>query len=128
MSMLQEFKTFAVKGNVLDLAVGVIIGAAFGTIVTSLVGDIVMPVLGIFTGGIDFSGLAATVGSANVAYGKFIQAVFVFCLTAFALFLIIKGANTLKRQKEEKPVPPPGPTKEEILLTEIRDELRARPR
>ena len=126
MSMLQEFKSFAMRGNVMDLAVGVIIGGAFGTIVNSLVGDIFMPVIGILTGGINFSGLSVSIGDAVIAYGKFIQAVFVFLITAWALFLVIKGANALKRQEDTKPAAPPAPTKEEILLTEIRDALRSR--
>ncbi|HXG00518.1 MAG TPA: large-conductance mechanosensitive channel protein MscL [Bacteroidota bacterium] len=126
MSMLQEFKAFAMKGNVLDLAVGVIIGGAFGTIVNSLVGDVFMPIIGMLTGGINFTGLSITIGEAVIAYGKFIQAVFVFLITAWALFLVVKGANALKRQEESKPAPPPAPTKEEILLTEIRDALRSR--
>ncbi len=126
MSMLQEFKAFAMKGNVLDLAVGVIIGGAFGTIVNSLVGDVFMPIIGILTGGINFSGLSVSIGEAAIAYGKFIQAVFVFLITAWALFLVVKAANAMKKQEEAKPAAPPAPTKEEILLTEIRDALRAR--
>lgn len=126
MSMVQEFKSFAMRGNVLDLAVGVIIGGAFGTIVNSLVGDVFMPIIGMLTGGINFTGLSITIGEAVIAYGKFIQAVFVFLITAWALFLVVKGANALKRQEESKPAPPPAPTKEEILLTEIRDALRSR--
>lgn len=126
MSMLQEFKAFAMKGNVLDLAIGVIIGGAFGTIVNSLVGDVFMPIIGILTGGINFSGLSLSIGEAAIAYGKFIQAVFVFLITAWALFLVVKAANAMKKQEEAKPAAPPAPTKEEILLTEIRDALRAR--
>jgi large conductance mechanosensitive channel len=90
------------------------------------VGDIFMPVIGILTGGINFSGLSVSIGDAVIAYGKFIQAVFVFLITAWALFLVIKGANALKRQEDTKPAAPPAPTKEEILLTEIRDALRSR--
>ncbi len=126
MSMLQEFKAFAMKGNVLDLAIGVIIGGAFGTIVNSLVGDVFMPIIGILTGGINFSGLSLSIGEAAIAYGKFIQAVFVFLITAWALFLVVKAANAMKKQEEAKPAAPPAPTKEEILLTEIRDALRTR--
>jgi large conductance mechanosensitive channel len=96
MSMIQEFKAFAMKGNVLDLAIGVIIGGAFGTIVNSLVGDIFMPVIGILTGGINFSGLSLNVGDAAIAYGKFLQAVFVFLITAWALFMVVKAANAMK--------------------------------
>lgn len=125
MSMMQEFKAFAMKGNVMDLAIGVIIGGAFGAIVTSLVGDILMPLVGILTGGIDFTGLNVMVGSANVAYGKFIQATIIFVIIAFALFMIIKALNASKKQ-EEKPVAPPPPPKQEVLLAEIRDLLKAR--
>jgi large conductance mechanosensitive channel len=124
--MIQEFKAFAMKGNVLDLAVGVIIGGAFGSIVNSLVGDVFMPIIGIMTGGIDFSGLSVTVGEAAIAYGKFIQATFVFLITAWALFLVVKGANALRKQEEAKPTEPPPPSKEVVLLTEIRDALRTR--
>ena len=123
MSMMSEFKPFAMKGNVLDLAIGVIIGVAFGAIVTSLVGDILMPLIGILTGGVDFSGLHAMVGSANVAYGKFIQAAVNFLLVALALFMVVKGINSMKKKEEAAPA---APTKQEILLAEIRDALRAR--
>jgi large conductance mechanosensitive channel len=126
MSMISEFKSFAMKGSVLDLAIGVIIGGAFGAIVSSLVGDILMPIFGILTGGIDFSGLHAMVGSANVAYGKFVQAAVNFLIVAWALFMVVKGINSVKKKEEEKPAPPPAPTKEEVLLTEIRDALRSR--
>ncbi len=126
MAMLQEFKAFAMKGNVLDLAVGVIIGTAFGAIVSSLVGDVIMPIIGVLTGGIDFSGLAFHVGEAAIAYGKFIQAIFVFLITAWALFMVVKGANAMKKREEVKPAAPPLPSNEEVLLTEIRDALRSR--
>ncbi|MER3522610.1 MAG: large conductance mechanosensitive channel protein MscL [Ignavibacteria bacterium] len=126
MSILQEFKAFAMKGNVLDFAIGVIIGGAFGTIVNSLVGDVFMPLIGVLTGGINFTGLSIGFGDAAIAYGKFIQAVFVFLITAWALFLVVKAINAMKKQEQAKPAPPPAPTKEEILLTEIRDALRAR--
>lgn len=122
--MLKEFKDFAMKGNVIDLAVGVVIGAAFGAIVKSLVGDIIMPLIGIITGGIDFSGLAYTIGEASISYGNFIQAIFIFILTAFALFLIIKGVNSTKKKKEEAPAAPPEPSADVKLLTEIRDLLK----
>ena len=121
--MLNEFKSFAVKGNVVDLAVGIIIGGAFGTIVASLVGDILMPLIGVVTGGIDFSGLAFTLGSATVAYGKFIQATFSFVIVAFALFILVRGINRLKK-KEEKVVAEKGPSEETKLLAEIRDLLK----
>jgi large conductance mechanosensitive channel len=126
MSMIQEFKAFAMKGNVLDLAIGVIIGGAFGTIVNSLVGDIFMPVIGILTGGINFSGLSLNVGDAAIAYGKFLQAVFVFLITAWALFMVVKAANAMKKQEEAKPAEPPAPSQEVVLLKEIRDALKAR--
>ncbi len=126
MAMIREFKAFAMKGNVLDLAVGVIIGGAFGLIISSLVGDVIMPIIGMLTGGVDFSGLAFQVGEATIAYGKFIQAIFVFLITAFALFILIKAANSMKRAEEVKPAAPPPPTREEVLLTEIRDALRSR--
>lgn len=124
MSMIQEFKAFAMKGSVVDLAIGVIIGGAFGAIVASLVGDDLMPLIGILTGGVDFSGLHAMVGSANVTYGKFIQAAINFLIIAFALFMVIKGLNATKK-KEEKPVAAPPP-KQEVLLAEIRDLLKGR--
>jgi large conductance mechanosensitive channel len=126
MSMIQEFKAFAMKGNVLDLAIGVIIGGAFGTIVNSLVGDIFMPVIGVPTGGINFSGLSLNVGDAAIAYGKFLQAVFVFLITAWALFMVVKAANAMKKQEEAKPAEPPAPSQEVVLLKEIRDALKAR--
>ncbi len=126
MSVIQEFKAFAMKGNVLDLAIGVIIGGAFGTIVNSLVGDVFMPIIGILTGGINFSGLSLNVGEAAITYGKFLQAVFVFLITAWALFLVVKAANALKRQQEAKPAEPPPPSQEVVLLKEIRDALKAR--
>ena len=98
--MLKEFKDFAMRGNVIDLAVGVVIGAAFGAIVKSIVADIFMPLVGIMTGGLDFSGLTYTVGEANIAYGSFLQAAFIFIITAFALFLLVKGINKMKKKNE----------------------------
>lgn len=124
MGMLKEFRDFAMKGSVVDLAVGVVIGGAFGAIVTSLVGDIIMPLIGVLTGGIDFSGLGAKVGEANVAYGKFIQAVFIFIIIAFALFMVIKAMNSVKKKEVAAPAAPPVPSAEEKLLTEIRDLLK----
>ena len=124
MGFIKEFKEFAVKGNVTDMAVGVIIGGAFGKIVTSLVNDILMPVLGILTGGIDFTGLKATIGDANITYGQFVQSVIDFVIIAFCIFLMIKGMNKLNKKKEEPaPEAPAGPTQEE-LLAEIRDLLK----
>lgn len=124
MSVLKEFKEFAMRGNVVDLAVGVVIGGAFGTIVNSLVGDIIMPVIGVMTGGVDFSGLAIKVGAASISYGKFIQATFSFTIVAFALFLIVKGMNSMKKQEVAAPAAPPAPSNEEVLLSEIRDLLK----
>ncbi len=122
--MLQEFKAFAMKGNVVDLAVGVVIGGAFGAIVTSLVGDVIMPVIGVLTGGLNFSGLVFTVGAATVAYGKFIQALFVFLIVAFVLFIVIKAMNKMKRNAEAEPVKPADVPADVKLLTEIRDLLK----
>lgn len=124
MAFIQEFKSFAMKGNVIDLAVGVVIGGAFGAIVTSLVGDIVMPLIGAVTGGVNFSGLSFSVGASVVAYGKFIQASFVFLIVALALFMVVKAINTMKRKEEEKPTLPPTPSDEVKLLSEIRDLLQ----
>ncbi|MCB0727622.1 MAG: large-conductance mechanosensitive channel protein MscL [Ignavibacteria bacterium] len=122
--MLKEFKEFISKGNALDLAIGVIIGGAFGAIVTSIVSDILMPIIGIIMGGVDFSGLAVTVGSAEILYGKFIQAAINFLIIAFVLFMIIKTINKFRTKKEEEPAPA-EPSKEEVLLTEIRDLLKS---
>ena len=122
--MIKEFREFIMRGNVLDLAVAVIIGGAFGVIVTSLVDDIIMPLIGILMGGIDFSGLAVQVGGATVTYGNFIQAIINFLIIALALFLVIKAANSVMRKKAEAPTPP-APTAEEKLLAEIRDLLAA---
>ncbi len=124
MGLFSEFKTFAMRGNVMDLAVGVVIGGAFGLIINSLVGDVIMPIIGILTGGIDFTGLSYTVGSAAIAYGKFIQAIFSFTIIAFVLFLVIKGMNATKKKTEEAPAAPAAPSSEEILLAEIRDLLK----
>ncbi len=134
MSFVKEFKDFAVKGNVVDMAVGIIIGAAFGKIVSSLVGDVIMPPIGWIIGGVDFSDLAIQLpamveGKAPVviAYGKFIQTVLDFTIVAFAIFVVIKGLNKLKQKEEQAPAPAPVeplPTKEELLLTEIRDLLK----
>ncbi len=130
MGMLQEFKTFAVKGNMVDMAVGIIIGAAFGKIVSSLVADVFMPPLGILLDEVDFKDLAATLQEATettpavtLNYGLFLQNVFDFVIIAFVVFLFVKGINSLRRKQEEAPAPP-APTEEEILLTEIRDLLK----
>jgi large conductance mechanosensitive channel len=139
--MLEEFKKFALRGNVVDLAVGVIIGAAFGAIVSSIVGDIVMPVIGAITGGLDFSNyylpLSSTVKTglpladakktgAVLAYGSFISAALNFLIIAFVLFIVIQGINRMKR-KNDGPAPAASPTTTERLLAEIRDELARRP-
>ncbi len=133
MSMIKEFKEFAVRGNVIDLAVGVVIGAAFGKIGSSLVGDMVMPLLGLAIGGIDFSDMAITLKAAQgdqpavlLASGTFIQTMFDVTIVAFAIFLLIKAVNRFKRKQEAAPAPaaPPAPSAEEKLLTEIRDLLK----
>ncbi len=121
--MLQEFKAFIAKGNVLDLAVAVIIGGAFGAIVGSLVNDIIMPIVGVILGGVDFTMLAIQVGEASITYGNFIQAIVNFLIIAFVIFMIVRTANNM--QEEEPPAPPPGPSAED-LLAEIRDLLKVR--
>ena len=124
MSFVKEFKDFAVKGNVMDMAVGVIIGGAFGKIVSSLVNDIIMPLIGILTGGIDFKDISIPVGSATVKYGLFLQNVIDFFIIAICIFIMIKAMNSLSKKKEEKPAAPAGPTEEQKLLGEIRDLLK----
>ena len=130
MSMMSEFKDFAMRGNVVDMAVGIVIGGAFGKIVSSFVADVVMPPIGLLVGGVDFSELAVTlqeasgdVAAVTINYGNFIQNVFDFIIVAFAIFMVIKGMNSMKKKEEEAPAAPPEPTKEETLLTEIRDIL-----
>lgn len=122
MSFFSEFKAFAMKGNVIDLAVGIVIGAAFGKIVNALVDAIIMPVVGIIIGGFDFKSLMVKVGTAEIKYGMFIQSVVEFVIVAFALFLVIKAINRMK--KEEAPAAAAEPTTSEKLLMEIRDELK----
>jgi large conductance mechanosensitive channel len=122
MSFLKDFKAFAMRGNVMDLAVGVIIGGAFGKIVTSLVSDIIMPAVGILLGKVDFSTLAFTIGSSTIAYGKFIQSVVDFLIVAFCIFVVIQQIGKLQRKKEV--AAPPAPKEEIKLLTEIRDLLK----
>jgi large conductance mechanosensitive channel len=122
--MLKEFREFLQRGNVIDLAVAVIIGGAFGAIVTSLVNDIIMPIVGIFLGGVDFASLTVQVGDAVIAYGSFIQAIVNFSIIAFVVFMIVRSINKLQRAKEQAPAPPPEPSPEEKLLAEIRDLLR----
>lgn len=124
MNLLKEFKAFALKGNVLDLAIGVIIGAAFGKIVSSLVSDIIMPLIGLLIGGVDLSGLKTTLGDATITYGIFLQTVVDFLIVSFSIFMFIRTLNRYKRKEEAKPDEPPAPSKEEVLLTEIRDLLK----
>ncbi len=123
--MLKEFRAFIAKGNVLDLAVAVIIGGAFGAIVTSLVNDIIMPLIGVILGGVDFTSLAIQVQDATITYGNFIQAVINFLIIAFVIFMIVRTANNMKKEEEAAPAPPPGPTTEELLM-QIRDLLKAK--
>jgi len=141
--MFKEFRDFALKGNVLDLAIGVIIGAAFGAIVSSIVDDMFMPIIGLILSGLDFSNLfvvlnnpgnvpvpsvaaAKAAGVATLNYGLFINAVVKFTIVAFVLFLVVKGVNRLRRQEAKVPAAPPAPTTEEKLLTEIRDAIKTR--
>jgi len=133
MSMIKEFKDFAARGNVLDMAVGIVIGAAFGKIVSAFVANVLMPPIGLLLGGVDFSEFMivlkkATEDSAAVtlSYGVFFNTVIDFIIIAFAIFLVVKGMNAMKKKEEEKPAEPPKPSQQEILLTEIRDELRKR--
>ena len=122
---LAEFKTFIARGNVMDMAVGVIIGGAFSNITNSLINDIVMPLLGIFTSSVSFAELSMNIGPAVVTYGNFIQAILNFLIMAFVVFCLVKALNSLHRKKEAvPPPPPPGPSAEETLLTEIRDLLK----
>lgn len=138
MGFIKEFKEFAMRGSVLDLAVGVVIGGAFGKIVTSLVDDIIMPPIGYITGGVDFSNMRYVITEANEAneatevaevainYGNFINVIIQFLIIAFCIFLVIKGINSLKRDEEAATAAPPAPSKEEVLLAEIRDILRSK--
>ena len=142
--MLKEFKEFAMRGNVLDMAVGIIIGAAFGTIVNSLVTDVIMPPVGLALGGVDFTNMFVTLrdgakaagpyaslaaakdaGAVTLNYGLFVKSIVSFVIVAFAIFMVVKGANSLKQQQAEAPAPP-APTKDQLLLTEIRDLLKSR--
>lgn len=131
MSILKEFKEFAVKGNAVDMAVGIIIGAAFGKIISSMVADIIMPPIGLLVGGVDFTKLAVTLKEAEdkipavtLNYGNFIQTTVDFTIIAFAIFMVVKLLNKLKKEEVAAPKPEPGPSKEELLLTEIRDLLK----
>ncbi|MCD8740072.1 large-conductance mechanosensitive channel protein MscL [Mucilaginibacter roseus] len=132
MGFAKEFKEFAMRGNVVDLAVGVIIGAAFGKIVTSLVNDVIMPPIGYVTGGVDFSDKKILLKAADpltktaevsILYGNFINTIIQFLIVAFCIFIVVKGINSLKKKEEAAPAAPPAPSKEEVLLTEIRDIL-----
>ena len=130
MKLFDEFKAFVMRGNVVDMAVGVIIGGAFGKIVTSLVNDIFMPIIGMIIGNVDFSSLEIKLGEpvegaeqAAIRYGAFIQEIVNFLIIALCIFMVIKVINKLQKKKEEASAPAPGPTKEEVLLTEIRDAL-----
>ncbi|MEZ6084777.1 MAG: large-conductance mechanosensitive channel protein MscL [Phycisphaerae bacterium] len=138
MGMIMDFKDFAMRGNVMDMAIGIILGGAFGKIVSSLVADVIMPPIGLMLGGVDFSSLSMTLKDAQPAadgaeaveavtlnYGLFINTVIDFLIVAFAIFMAIKLMNTAMRKKEEKPAPP-APSKEEVLLGEIRDLLKAK--
>ena len=143
--MLKEFKEFAMKGNVLDMAVGIIIGAAFGAIITSLVADLLMPPIGLAMGGMDFGNMFVTLrdgakaagpyaslaeakaaGAVTLNYGVFVNAVVNFLIVAFSVFLLVKGVNTMRRAQAAAPAPPPGPTPDQALLGEIRDLLKSR--
>jgi large conductance mechanosensitive channel len=131
MSMVKEFKEFAMKGNVVDMAIGIVIGAAFGKIVSSFVADVLMPPIGVLLGGVDFSTLMIILKEATaeteavaISYGVFFNAVIDFIIIAFAIFMVVKAMNKMKKKEAEKPAEPPKPSNEEILLTEIRDQLR----
>ena len=134
MGMMQEFKDFAMKGNVVDMAVGIIIGGAFGKIISSFVADVLMPPIGLLIGGVNFSTLAITIKAAagtaaavTINYGKFIQSVVDFIIIAFAIFMAIRAMSNLQKKEEEAPSPPPAPTQGEVLLGEIRDLLKQKP-
>ena len=124
--MLKEFKEFLSRGNVIDLAVAVIIGGAFGAIVKSLVADIIMPLIGVLMGGTDLTALTIEVGEVVVTYGNFLQAIINFVVIAFVIFLFIRSYNNMQKKEAEKPSAPPEPSAEETLLTEIRDLLKNR--
>ncbi len=131
MGMMSEFKDFAMKGNVIDMAVGIVIGGAFGKIVASFVSDILMPAIGALMGGVDFSGLAMKIKGVNgeevaIKYGAFLQTTIDFLIIAFSIFMVIKAINKMKKKEEEKPEEPPKPSNEEVLLKEIRDALKQR--
>ncbi len=131
MKMMAEFKAFAMRGNVIDMAVGIVIGGAFGKIVSSFVADVIMPPIGLLMGRVNFTDLAITLQKANgtvaavtLNYGKFIQTLLDFTIVAFAIFMVVKGMNSLKKKEEAAPPAPAAPSKEEVLLSEIRDILQ----
>ena len=131
MSMMSEFKSFAMRGNVMDMAVGIVIGGAFGKIVSSFVNDVLMPPIGMMMGGVDFNDLAVVlkeasgdVAAVTLNYGSFIQTVVDFLIIAFAIFMVVKAMNNMKKKEEAAPAAPPKPSAEEVLLTEIRDALK----
>ena len=131
MSMMKEFSDFAMRGNVVDMAVGIVIGAAFGKIITAFVGGVLMPPIGLLLGGVDFSDLSiilqeasGDVAAVTLNYGAFIQTVVDFIIIAFAIFMVVKAMNKMKKKEEAKPAAPPKPSAEETLLTEIRDSLK----
>ena len=131
MGMMQEFKAFALRGNVVDMAVGIVVGGAFGKITTSFVNDVLMPPIGLALGNVNFSDLSIQLQAASegveavaIRYGAFINTVLDFLIIAFAIFLVVKAMNAAKKKEEEAPAAPPAPSKEEVLLTEIRDALR----
>lgn len=133
MKIISEFKAFAMRGNVVDMAIGIILGAAFGKIVSSMVNDIIMPPIGLLVGGVDFTDLSIVLKQAvgetpavTINYGVFIQVIIDFLIVSFVIFMAVKAMNSMKKKEEAAPVPPPAPTKEEILLTEIRDLLKNR--
>jgi large conductance mechanosensitive channel len=133
MSIVKEFREFAVKGNMIDMAVGIIIGGAFGKIVSSLVNDVIMPPLGQLIGGVTFTNLKLTIGPplegrdpATLNYGNFIQTAVDFLIVAWAVFMMVKAINAMKRKEAAAPAAPPAPTKDQVLLAEIRDLLKAR--
>ena len=131
--MLKEFKDFAMRGNVVDMAVGIVVGGAFGKITTSFVNDVLMPPIGMMLGGVDFASLALTIQEAageaeavTIKYGLFINTVLDFLIIAFAIFMVVRAMNSMQKEEEAAPEAPPEPSKEETLLTEIRDALRTR--
>ncbi|NNJ54420.1 MAG: large-conductance mechanosensitive channel protein MscL [Ignavibacteriaceae bacterium] len=131
MSMMKEFKDFAMRGNVVDMAIGIVLGAAFGKIVSTFVSSVLMPPIGLLLGGVDFNKLMIILKEATeeteavaISYGAFLNTVIDFIFIAFAIFMVVRAMNNMKKKEEEKPAPPPAPSKEEVLLTEIRDALK----